>query len=155
MNRYRTHLESPLGGLAVIASDEAILAIEFDALPEPDDARGHPLLERARTQLEEYFAGRRTTFDLPLAPDGSDWQRCVWRALQTIPFAETTSYAEIAERVDRPKSARAVGAANSKNPIAIVIPCHRVIGADGSLTGYAGGMDKKRWLLTHERSVSA
>jgi methylated-DNA-[protein]-cysteine S-methyltransferase len=151
MTRHRTRLESPIGPLRLIASDTALIAIDFDAAADSSDDRDHPLLARARRQLSEYFAGSRSVFDLPLAPEGSQWQRAVWTALGAIPFASTPSYAEIARALGRPKAARAVGAANGKNPIPIVIPCHRVIGADGSLTGYGGGIEKKRWLIDHER----
>jgi methylated-DNA-[protein]-cysteine S-methyltransferase len=151
MSRHRTQLKSPIGPLRLIASDDALLAIDFDAAADACDDRDHPLLARARRQLSEYFAGSRSVFDLPLAPEGSPWQRAVWTALGAIPFARTLSYAEIARALGRPTAARAVGAANGKNPIPIVIPCHRVIGADGSLTGYGGGIEKKRWLIAHER----
>jgi methylated-DNA-[protein]-cysteine S-methyltransferase len=104
-----------------------------------------------RAQLEEYFAGERTTFDVPLAPEGAPFEREVWRALEEIPYGETVSYGEIARRVDQPGAARAVGTANGRNPIAVIVPCHRVIGADGSLTGYGGGLERKRLLLELER----
>ncbi|CAN5816502.1 hypothetical protein BH11MYX2_BH11MYX2_03350 [soil metagenome] len=109
------------------------------------------VLDRAAKQLAEYFASKRSTFDLPLAPDGTDFQRKVWRALETIPFGETWSYGELAKRIGNPTASRAVGAANGQNPLWIIVPCHRVIGADGSLTGYAGGMTAKKWLLAHEQ----
>ncbi|MBL8954533.1 MAG: methylated-DNA--[protein]-cysteine S-methyltransferase [Myxococcaceae bacterium] len=108
------------------------------------------LLERAAKQLAEYFAGERETFDLPLEPRGTGFQRAVWKALGEIAFGETVSYAHIAKKIGRPKAVRAVGAANGQNPISLIIPCHRVIGADGSLTGYGGGLPKKKWLLQHE-----
>lgn len=104
----------------------------------------------SRRQLAEYFAGNRQAFDLKLAPQGTPFQRAVWRALGEIPFGTTCCYADIARRIGRPTAVRAVGAANGRNPVAIVVPCHRVIGRDGSLTGYAGGLDRKRWLLEHE-----
>ena len=103
------------------------------------------------SQLGEYFAGERTRFDLALAPAGTRFQRAVWAALRTIPYGETRTYTEQAVAVGRPSAVRAVGAANGRNPIAIVVPCHRVVGADGSLTGFGGGIDRKRWLLAHER----
>ena len=108
-----------------------------------------------KTQLDEYFAGDRQEFDLPLAPAGTPFQRQVWEALASIPYGEVTSYAALADRLGRPGSARAVGAANGANPLAIVVPCHRVVGADGTLTGYAGGLDAKRTLLTLEASPPA
>ncbi|HEY4058114.1 MAG TPA: methylated-DNA--[protein]-cysteine S-methyltransferase [Kofleriaceae bacterium] len=109
------------------------------------------VLERAEKQLAEYFAGTRTDFDLPLAPDGTEFQRRVWRALETIPFGETWSYGELAKKIGNPTASRAVGAANGQNPLWIIVPCHRVIGANGDLTGYAGGMTAKKFLLAHER----
>jgi len=104
-----------------------------------------------KRQLEEYFAGKRTTFDVSLAPEGAPFEREVWRALEEIPYGETVSYGEIARRVGQPTAARAVGTANGHNPIAVIVPCHRVIGADGSLTGYGGGLERKRLLLELER----
>lgn len=107
-----------------------------------------------RAQLGEYFAGARRAFELPLSGRGTQAQRAVWRALADIPFGEVQSYAELARAVGAPRSARAVGAANARNPLSIVVPCHRVIGSDGSLTGYAGGLEAKRWLLAHEARVA-
>lgn len=107
------------------------------------------LVETAR-QLAEYFAGERRAFDLPLAPEGTGFQQLVWRALTTIPFGETRTYGQQALLIKRPSASRAVGAANGKNPIGIIVPCHRVIGANGTLTGYAGGLAMKQWLLEHE-----
>ena len=111
-----------------------------------------PLIKKAAFQLEEYFNGRRRHFDLPLAPEGTDFQCAVWRSLQTIPFGETRSYKDIAEQIGNLKACRAVGMANNRNPIVIIIPCHRVIGSDGSLTGYGGGLVLKRHLLDLEKS---
>jgi methylated-DNA-[protein]-cysteine S-methyltransferase len=110
-----------------------------------------PLIKKAAEQLAEYFAGKRAEFDLPLVPAGTEFQLSVWRALQTIPFGETRSYGEIAAQIGNPKACRAVGMANNRNPIAIVIPCHRVIGSDGSLTGYGGGLGIKQYLLDLEK----
>jgi methylated-DNA-[protein]-cysteine S-methyltransferase len=111
------------------------------------------LLERVAEQLAQYFAGERREFDLPLAPRGSGFQERVWRALLAIPFNETRSYGELARAIGRPSASRAVGSANSRNPISIIVPCHRVIASNGELTGYAGGMAAKRWLLDHESRV--
>jgi methylated-DNA-[protein]-cysteine S-methyltransferase len=113
------------------------------------------VLAEARAQLSAYFAGERTTFDLPLAPVGTPFQQRVWGELRRIPYAETVSYGELANRLGSPGASRAVGLANGRNPIAIVVPCHRVIGADGTLTGYAGGLERKRALLDLERKASA
>ena len=156
-----TVMTSPIGDLRVIADTEAILAIEFspfrglaDGRPfgERDDA--HPLLRTAVDQLNAYFNRDLRTFDLPLAPRGSEFQQKVWEQLVKIPYGETTSYGEIAHRLGHTNAAsRAVGLANGKNPIPIVIPCHRVIGANGSLTGYAGGLERKQSLLEVEQDA--
>jgi methylated-DNA-[protein]-cysteine S-methyltransferase len=151
----RFDYQSPIGVLALVADEAALCGLHFE-----NDAHGGALADlrlgtnaiigATRGQLDAYFAGRRETFDLPLAPDGTDFQRRVWRALATIPFGETRSYGEIAAAIGAPRASRAVGAANGRNPIAVVVPCHRVIGADGSLTGFGGGMDRKRFLLALE-----
>ncbi len=145
-------MESPVGVLRLVVRGEALVAVHLeDELPAvpPDDA--HPVLARAKAQLEEYFAGTRRAFDLPIEPEGTAFERSVWQALLAIPHGATTSYGAIATLLGRPSAARAVGAANGKNPLAIVVPCHRVIGASGALTGYAGGLERKKWLLEHER----
>jgi len=113
----------------------------------------HPLLAAAALQLEEYFGGRRRTFTLPLDPVGTEFQKACWRVLAEIPYGETISYGQQAARVGKPKAARAVGAANGRNPLSIVVPCHRVVAADGALTGFGGGLETKRWLLEHEQRV--
>ncbi len=155
---HRTTIPSPVGTLTLVASDAGLVAVLWpdDApgrvrLTDASDAPDHPVLAAAATQLAEYFAGARTAFDLPLAPTGTDFQRAVWRALDAIPYGETRSYADIARAIGRPTATRAVGAANGRNPISIVTPCHRVIGASGKLTGFAGGLDAKRILLSLER----
>nr|WP_232230299.1 methylated-DNA--[protein]-cysteine S-methyltransferase [Halomonas sp. 1513] len=146
---YRPPCADALGLIRLRASDEGLTEVAFianqDAAPQPST-----LTALAKAQLEEYFAGTRRHFDLPLAPRGTDFQRRVWEALATIPFGETRCYAEIAEQLRCKGGQRAVGAANGKNPMAIVVPCHRVIGSDGRLTGYAGGIGRKQWLLAHE-----
>jgi methylated-DNA-[protein]-cysteine S-methyltransferase len=149
-------VRSPIGPLRVMASQAAVVGVY---LPESTDApvvparevANHPLLDRAAAQLAEYFAGTRTVFDLPLAPSGTPFQRRVWQELCTIPYGATTSYGAIATAIGAPSASRAVGAANGRNPISIVVPCHRVIGASGQLTGYGGGLPVKRWLLDHEQ----
>jgi methylated-DNA-[protein]-cysteine S-methyltransferase len=148
-------LPSPVGTLTLVASDTGLAAIlwENDAPGRVrlDFAAGdHPVLREAERQLGEYFAGTRTAFDLPLDFTGTDFQKSVWQALLTIPFGETRSYAQIARQIGNPKAVRAVGAANGRNPISIVSPCHRVIGANGTLTGFAGGLDAKAHLLALE-----
>jgi methylated-DNA-[protein]-cysteine S-methyltransferase len=121
----------------------------------PPGRRRDPVLTAARRQLDAYFAGKLTEFDLPLAPAGTVFQTGVWDELQRIPYGTTISYAELAGRVGRPGHFRAVGSANGRNPISIIVPCHRVLGSNGSLTGYGGGIDRKRWLLDHEAAVAA
>ena len=154
---WRT-IPSPIGHLRVVCRGEDLVAVHTGvqlskSLPaqwrhEPDMAGP------AITQLEEYFAGTRQTFDLSISLDGTPFQQTVWRALAAIPFGETIDYGELARRVGHSGAARAVGGANSRNPISIILPCHRVIGADGRLRGYAGGLDIKRSLLDHERRVA-
>jgi methylated-DNA-[protein]-cysteine S-methyltransferase len=157
MTHFYKTVKSPVGELKLVASDKGLTAI----LWENDDPkrvrrgtliedREHPVLKRAERQLQEYFAGHRTTFDLNLDFVGTDFQKKVWKALLAIPFGQTRSYAQIANKIGNPKAARAVGAANGKNPISIVAPCHRVIGSNGDLTGFAGGLDAKQYLLSHE-----
>jgi len=153
-------LATDVGEVSIAERDGALLLMEFGGDHETfaaavaqsgeEIAWGDGRDSRARQQLAEYFAGKRRDFDLTLAPRGTEFQQEVWAALRTIPFGATCCYADIAERIGRPSAMRAVGAANGKNPIAIVVPCHRVIGRDGSLTGYGGGLDRKRWLLEHE-----
>jgi methylated-DNA-[protein]-cysteine S-methyltransferase len=148
-------VDSPLGRLRVFARDRGIVAIHLPnqanaQVLQSEESSRHSVLRAAAKQLEEWFAGRRRAFDLPLAAVGTSFQQSVWSALQAIPFGETRSYQQLAIELGRPQACRAVGAANGRNPIAIVVPCHRVIGQDGSLTGYAGGLTAKRWLLAHE-----
>ncbi len=151
--RYTT-MPSPVGELLIAGTEDGIACIHMQpATPEPQWIRDDDGLRVAVAQLEAYFAGELTAFDLPLAPEGSQFQQRVWSALRDIPYGQTESYGTIAERIGRPGAARAVGRANSQNPIAIVVPCHRVIGATGQLTGYAGGMERKRALLDHERGA--
>ena len=143
----QTVIQSPMGPLTLFAQDNRLTALVFGDFGGYDHL---PLFEMARRQLEEYFAGYRQNFDLPLDPGGTDFQRRVWRTLLDIPYGKAISYKELAQRVDRPKGFQAVGQANGKNPLPILIPCHRVIAADGSLGGYSGGLDRKRFLLDLE-----
>lgn len=140
-------IETPIGPLTLEADENAVTAIRFGADGAQDAS---PLLDAAEAQLREYFAGARRTFDLPLAPHGTAFQQRVWTALRTIPYGETRTYGELAAAIDSPNASRAVGMANHRNPIPIIIPCHRVIGANGTLTGYAGGLEVKRKLLALE-----
>lgn len=140
-------IETPVGALTLTASADAVTAVRFGAQGARDAS---PLLDAAEAQLHEYFARTRRTFDLPLDPRGTAFELRVWAALRTIPYGETRSYGTIAAAIGSPQAARAVGMANHRNPLPILIPCHRVIGADGSLTGYAGGLETKRRLLALE-----
>jgi methylated-DNA-[protein]-cysteine S-methyltransferase len=172
MGSMRTHtvMASPIGDLTLVAEDGALVSVGMvppaaprsrsearlhessaEQLGERDDASLAP----ARAQLEEYFAGERTEFDLELAPRGDAFQLQVWALLQQIPYGQTRSYGDLARQLGDVHLSQAVGAANGRNPIAIVIPCHRVIGADGSLVGYAGGLDRKRFLLSLEEPDAA
>lgn len=158
MNVTHTRVDSPLGELTLVAAGGALSHVDFSDsknLPAAGDLgpRDDAGLAPARRQLAEYFAGRRTRFELPLAPRGTAFQLRVWARLREIPFGETRSYRQIAEELGDPALARAVGAANGRNPLAVVVPCHRVIGADGSLTGYAGGLARKRALLALEATA--
>lgn len=151
-------VDSPLGVLRLISDGEALCAVRLPNKlgPKPEiDGKRDPILQAAAAQLREFFAGRRLSFELPLRLEGSAFQRAAWKALQQIPFGETRSYADQARAMSKPRAVRAVGGANARNPIAIVVPCHRVIGKDGTLTGFGGGLPTKRWLLEHEARVSS
>lgn len=162
--RYSTTMESPVGQLTLVATDEALcelswggdhsfgersLAVSAEVRPE------HPVLVQAVRELTEYFAGTRQRFDVPVETAGTEFQQSVWQALRGIPYGETINYGEQARRIGKPSAVRAVGGANGRNPVGIIVPCHRVVGADGSLTGFGGGMDAKAWLLAHERANTA
>lgn len=154
----RTTIDTPVGPLALAASDAGLCELTFapDGAPRHHAATGpHPVLAEASRQLRAYFEGGLRAFDLPLAPAGTAFQHAVWHALLKIPFGQTQSYTHIARAIGNPAAVRAVGLANGRNPISIIIPCHRVIGADGSLTGYGGGLDRKRWLLEHEEAEAS
>ena len=148
------YLDTPIGRLRLVSRGEHLVGIEFEGqqrAPEGEET-SDPVLTACAAPLQEYFAGRRRTFTLPLAPKGTPFQRAVWHALETIPFGELRSYREVAEAIGKPTAVRAVGAANGRNPLPIVVPCHRVVGSDGSLTGFAGGVEIKRRLLVLEGS---
>lgn len=149
--------QSPMGRITIQVNDDGLLGVWFDIhTTKPDDLGerkvDHPLIDQTRLQLAEYFAGARRSFSLPLAATGTAFQQSVWQALTTIPYGETWCYQDLANAIDNPKAVRAVGLANGKNPISIIVPCHRVIGKSGKLTGYAGGVDTKRKLLDLERA---
>ncbi len=161
---YHHTMPSPLGPLHLGATDEGLFAMLFASQVTRDDAPGalvievadrheHAVVEHAARELDAYFAGTLTTFTVPLAPRGTPFQRAVWAALVAIPFGERRAYRDIASAIGRAGADRAVGAANGQNRVGIIIPCHRVVGADGALTGYAAGLDTKRWLLAHEARV--
>lgn len=157
MNLFYKEIHSPVGKLKLIASDRALVAILWDKekpsrvqLDKPEQSDTNPILLEAETQLNEYFKGARKTFDLPLQASGTAFQTQVWNALKKIPFGQTKSYGEIAREIGLPKASRAVGAANGRNPLSIIVPCHRVIGQNGKLTGFAGGLSKKEILLKLE-----
>jgi methylated-DNA-[protein]-cysteine S-methyltransferase len=153
---YYTHHRSPVGQLTIVASDAGLHSLALPnqpsarACPEPGWHRDRHAAREVLRQLDSYFAGELQQFELPLSPRGTPFQRGVWDRLLTIGYGQTCSYGTIASALGKPNAARAVGAANGSNPIAIIVPCHRVIGGDGRLTGYAGGLDAKRWLLDHE-----
>ncbi len=157
---YR-HIDSPVGPLLLAADNAGLRLIEFHTPRHPmsrlhDWREGdNEVLDLTRKQLDEYFDGKRRDFDLPLAPQGTAFQEQVWRTLATIPYGETISYSQLAQRVGKPTAMRAVGAANGRNPLPIVLPCHRVIGADGSLTGFGGGLPTKQFLLQLEGALPA
>jgi methylated-DNA-[protein]-cysteine S-methyltransferase len=162
MTLFYKEMESPVGKLKLVARSNALLAVLWERerpnrikLPKLSLDTQQPILLEAERQLREYFSGARTEFDLPLEPNGSEFQKKVWRALREIPFGQTRSYLQLAKTLGSPKAVRAVGAANGKNPLSIVVPCHRVIGADGSLTGFAGGLDVKAQLLALEAKVAS
>jgi len=155
MTTFCTTLASPIGPLLLFGDGHALTGIFMEEQrPRPVLAagcvEGAKPFRAALEQLSEYFAGKRTSFDLPLAPAGTPFQQQVWSALREIPFGETTTYGALAAKLGRPAASRAVGAANGRNPLSIVVPCHRVVGSTGELTGYAGGLARKRWLLEHE-----
>ncbi len=153
---YTTTYESPIGILTLAADEDGLRHIVFPAgsrafeTPEHWENKSEHFIQ-VSTELDEYFAGTRQIFDVKLAPEGTEFQRSVWEALLAVEYAETCSYGDIAHQLGKPKASRAVGAANGANPIPIIVPCHRVIGAGGKLTGFGGGLPTKAWLLAHER----
>jgi methylated-DNA-[protein]-cysteine S-methyltransferase len=152
LTTWTTTIDSPVGPLLLTSDGTSLTRLLFAADPDPSWSTDPcPVLDEAVRQLGEYFVGERRDFDLPLDPVGTPFQLTVWAALRDIPYAETINYGQLAGRVGNPHASRAVGLANGRNPISIVVPCHRVIGANGSLTGYGGGLDRKRTLLELER----
>ncbi|MCB1317389.1 MAG: methylated-DNA--[protein]-cysteine S-methyltransferase [Leptospiraceae bacterium] len=158
MKTYYAKIAVPIGELLIVSDGTHIIRINMDNQKYAADIQDNwelnaelPIIARAIAQFQSYFAGELKTFDLSLNTEGTAFQQRVWRALATIPFGHTVSYGELARRIGNPGASRAVGLANGKNPIAIVLPCHRVVGANGSLTGYGGGLQRKQWLLDMER----
>ena len=155
--RYYDTFDSPQGGMLLVASDDGLTGVYFDrqkhhpklATDWKENPR-HKLLRQAKRELEEYFCGKRKRFEVALDPEGTPFQRAVWKAISTVGFGKTISYGELARRAGHPGSARAAGAATGRNPLGIIVPCHRIMGSDGSLTGYAGGLNRKRALLELE-----
>jgi methylated-DNA-[protein]-cysteine S-methyltransferase len=162
MKLFYKEIESPVGKLKLVASSNALIAVLWEQ-ERPNRVKldtlnldiRHPILLETERQLTEYFSNQRTEFDLPLQPDGTEFQKKVWQALSAIPFGQTRSYLDLARAVGAPEAFRAVGAANSRNPLSIVVPCHRVVASDGSLTGYAGGLRNKAALLALEAKIAA
>ncbi len=157
MQLYFIEIDSPVGKLKLVAHDQALIAVLWEnenpnrvRLPSLIENQNHPILIKTQTQLDEYFQGSRNQFDIPLDFIGTDFQKQVWHALLSIPFGQTKSYKEIAIHLNNEKAVRAVGAANGKNPISIIVPCHRVVGSNGKLTGFAGGLENKAILLKLE-----
>jgi len=153
---YEIEITSPLGPLRIVGSAQAVESIDWNldrASVTTDTADSCPLLDECARQLQAYFDGRLTAFDLPVAPAGTNFQQRVWQRLMAIPFGHTLSYGQLAETLQPPTSPRAIGNAVGRNPISIVLPCHRVVGSRGDLTGFAGGLDRKEWLLTHEGAI--
>jgi methylated-DNA-[protein]-cysteine S-methyltransferase len=154
-----TTMDSPVGGLRVASDGHGLVGLSMEPWTGVAAPAGEPgmdaVLAQAVEELTDYFAGRRHDFDLPRSPIGTAFQRTVWDELVRVPCGETVSYGELARRIGRPTAVRAVARANATNPIGIVVPCHRVIGSNGTLTGYAGGLDRKQWLLIHEGGVLA
>lgn len=153
---YRTQISSPLGPLTITGSAHAVESVGWDFDDTPATAtpiRSCALLDECAKQLQAYFNGRLTAFDIPVAPAGTAFQQRVWQRLMDISFGQTLSYGQLAQRLDPPTAPRAVGSAVGRNPISLILPCHRILGSSGDLTGFAGGLDRKEWLLTHEGSI--
>ena len=151
MQTYKTYYKSPLGPIEILGSQDSIIALDFVEEMLPEDGELTFCVKECLKQIDEYFRGDRREFFLNLQPVGTYFQKSVWRQLEKIPYGKTTSYGKIADVIGKPNASRAVGSANGKNPLAIIVPCHRVIGSDGSLTGYGGGVWRKRWLIGFER----
>lgn len=152
--KYSTYINSPVGWLKISSNHEAILSVSFEETKGISSDKIPDILQKSIRQLNEYFERKRQEFDLILSPEGTEFQKKVWTLVLQIPFGRTASYLDIALLTGSEKNTRAVGLANGKNPIPIIIPCHRIVGSNGKLTGYAGGLERKRWLLLHEQNLS-
>ena len=153
MRTYTTCYRSEIGPFEIVGTDKGIMTIRFNTDPLVIDNNLPASMTECLRQLEEYFKGRRQKFDVPLLLEGTDFQKAVWRQLKKIPYGQTASYGDVARAIGRPRAFRAVGNANNKNPVPLIIPCHRVIGSDGKLVGFGGGIWCKQWLLDHESSL--
>lgn len=153
MQTYTTCYRSEIGPFEIIGTHIGIMTIKFNTDPLVTDNNLPASMLECLRQLEDYFKGRRQKFDVPLVLEGTDFQKAVWRQLKKIPFGQTASYGDVTRAIDRPRAYRAVGNANNKNPVPLIIPCHRVIGSDGKLVGFGGGIWRKQWLLDHEKSL--
>lgn len=151
MGEHRAFFRSPIGTVEVVGTETGLKGLQFVPGEPGGPSESDPVLEAALAQLDEYFLGERRGFSLRLELEGTDFQRRVWRELQKVPFGQTVSYGEVAAALGMPKAARAIGQANHHNPVSIIIPCHRVVGGDGRLVGYGGGLWRKHWLLEHEK----
>jgi methylated-DNA-[protein]-cysteine S-methyltransferase len=158
MAEYKATYHSEIGSLEIVGTETSITVIRFvesgESGSEPAPTNLSPVVAECLSQLEEYFRGKRQEFSVPLKPSGTEFQQAVWRELLHVPYGQTVSYLDIAQRLGNKKAIRAVGAANGQNPIVIIVPCHRVIGSNGQLTGYGGGLWRKAWLLNHEQQFS-
>ncbi len=154
MNRYKAFYQSPLGAIEIVGTQDSILTLEFVGKEQVDDGDLPFCLKDGLNQIDEYFSGKRKVFSLKLDPSGTKFQKSVWRQLEKIPYGAVVSYGRIAGIIGKPEASRAVGNANGRNPIPIIIPCHRVVGSDGRLTGYGGGLWRKEWLIKHEKDFS-
>ncbi len=150
MAQFTRYMDSPVGWLKLQSTETDLTAVCFDAEKTEDSDIQPSILKDTERQLQEYFAGERKEFNLQLAPEGTEFQHKIWQLVEKVDFGSTASYLDIAKQSGSEKNTRAVGLANGKNPIPIIIPCHRIVGSSGKLTGYAGGLDRKRWLLNHE-----
>jgi methylated-DNA-[protein]-cysteine S-methyltransferase len=151
----RAYYRSPIGTVEIVGTDEGVTAVSFVRRERAGATHRHPVLEAAVSEIDEYFGGKRRVFSVSLSTAGTSFQEDIWRQLVRIPYGKTTTYGELARAVGRPKAVRAVGQANHRNPVSIIIPCHRVIGGDGRLVGYGGGLWRKEWLLAHERGTAS